>query len=105
MSDTFKHFVQDQLRGMAGLELRRMFGGYGLYCGAIFFGIIHQGRLYFKTTEVTRGIYQSRGMQPFRPGPKQTLRSYYEVPADVVENADELCAWAGAALSIDGTGE
>jgi hypothetical protein len=32
-------------------------------------------------------------MGPFRPGEKQTLWDYYEVPADVLQG-DELLAWA-----------
>ena len=34
---------------------RRMFGGFGLYRGETFFGLISSdGRLYFKTDAVTR---------------------------------------------------
>jgi len=33
-------------------------------------------------------------MHPFRPGAKQTLRQYYEVPVDILEDPQELAAWA-----------
>jgi DNA transformation protein len=36
-------------------------------------------------------------MKPFRPNAKQTLKSYYQVPADVVEDSDMLCKWAAEA--------
>ena len=94
----FKAFVEDQLGELRGVSCRAMFGGYGIYQGRTFFGIIFQSRLYFKTSEQTRGRYEAAGMKPFRPSAKQTLKSYYEVPADVVENPDELVAWAQEAI-------
>ena len=96
----FKTFVEDQLSGVRGVTCRAMFGGYGLYQGRTFFGIIFRGRLYFKTSDATRGRYKAAGMQPFRPSAKQTLKTYYEVPTDVVENAEELVAWAQEAIRL-----
>ena len=75
-----------------------MFGGYGLYRGDVFFGIIHKSRLYFKTDPKTVQLYVDADMKPFRPNAKQTLKSYYEVPIDVIENSDQLVAWAKKAL-------
>jgi len=96
--ESFKDFVLDQLQGLDDVEARRMFGGYGLYQDETFFGIIHKGRLYFKIDESTAGEYRKRRMKPFRPNAKQTLKSYYQVPVDVLENADQLCNWARRAI-------
>lgn len=92
--DGFKDFVLDQLTDLRGLTCRAMFGGYGLYRSATFFGIIHKGRLYFKVTPETIEQYNAHGMSPFRPNPKQTLKSFYEVPVDVIEDAEQLNEWA-----------
>ena len=96
---SFKEFVLDQLRELGGLESRAMFGGVGLYAGGKFFGILFQGRLYFRTSETTRAAYLGRGMEPFRPNVKRRLNSYYEVPADVMEDPVELLRWAGEAIT------
>jgi DNA transformation protein len=96
--DSLKDFVLDQLRELRELESRALFGGFGLYAGGKFFAILFQGRLYFRTDATTRPTYVERGMQPFRPNVRQRLNSYYEVPADVIENADELSAWARTAV-------
>ncbi len=96
--DSFKDFVLDQLQGLDDVEARQMFGGFGLYQDETFFGIVHRGRLYFKIDEATVGEYQKRKMKPFRPNTKQTLKNYYQVPVDVIEDADELAAWAEAAV-------
>ncbi len=95
---SFQDFVLDQLRELGGLESRALFGGFGLYAGGKFFGILFQGRLYFRTSETTRAAYLGRGMEPFRPNAKQQLKSYYEVPADVIEDAGALSRWANEAL-------
>jgi DNA transformation protein len=90
--------VPDQLTELDDVEARRMFGGYGLYQDETFFGIVHKGRLYFKVDEMTVPCYRKHKMKPFRPNPKQTLKSYYEVPVEILEDADELREWAKAAI-------
>ena len=102
--DTFVAFVLEQLSGLDGLGCRAMFGGHGLYRGATFFGILFDGCLYLKTDESTAAEYVRRGMRPFRPNDKQVLRSYYEVPADVVESRSELRRWAEASAGVAARG-
>ena len=96
--DAFKAFVLDQLRDRAGVTCRAMFGGYGLYRRTVFFGIIYNGRLYFKTNSTSRAAYLRKGMKPFRPSAKQILKSYYEVPLDIIEDQNELSGWARQAV-------
>jgi len=97
--ESFKDFVLDQLQEFDAAEARRMFGGFGLYRDEIFFGIVHQGKLLFKIDESSVGEYRQQKMKPFRPNAKQTLKSYYQVPADVIEDADELREWAVKAIA------
>ena len=75
-----------------------MFGGYGMYQGPTFFGILHDNRLYFKTNERSRQSYKQRGMESFKPNEKQHLKSYFEVPIDVVEDPVLLTEWAWTAV-------
>ena len=96
--ESFKDFVLDQLAELDSVEARRMFGGYGLYCDETFFGIVHKGKLFFKIDESTVGEYRKRKMKPFRPNAKQTLKSYYQVPVDVIEDTDWLREWAARAI-------
>jgi len=95
--DGFKDYVLDQLADLPGVTCRAMFGGYGLYQRNTFFGIIHKGRLYFKTDRMTAPRYRDRGMNPFKPTSRQTLKNYYEVPVEVLEAADDLTTWASQA--------
>jgi len=90
-SDTFRDFVAEQLG--EGVEIRAMFGGYGLYRGDAFFGILFKGRLFFRTGPLTRKEYVKRGMKPFKPNARMTSKNYYEVPSDILEDREQVRAW------------
>lgn len=95
----FLEFVLDQLGDVEGVDARSMFGGYGLYAGPVFFGVVYDDRLYLKTDETTRAWYEERGMGTFRPNERQNVRSYYEVPADTIEDAGALKELAAEAIA------
>lgn len=94
---SFLDFVLEQLAEAKALKVRPMFGGHGLYMGESFFGIVHKGSLYFRTDEASRAAYVKAGSRPFNPKNRQELHRYYEVPSEVLEDADELIVWARAA--------
>jgi len=71
-----------------------MFGGHGLYLADAFFGIVHKGAFYMRTDDASRPAYVKAGSKPFNPKGKVELHRYYEVPADVLEDTEELLAWA-----------
>lgn len=96
-TDGFKEFVLDQLTGLRGLTCRAMFGGYGLRYRDTLFGIIFKGRLYFRVSPATVADYHAQGMKPFTPSPHRTLKAYYEVPLDILEDAEQIIPWANSA--------
>ena len=71
-----------------------MFGGFGLYSNGMFFGIIAKGSVYLKTDGTTVDLYKERGMESFKPSSRQTLKNYYEVPPDILEDEKQLSDWA-----------
>lgn len=93
-ADSFRDFVLEQLTVLDGLHCKRMFGGYGLYSGEIFFGIVFDGRLYFKTNPATLPEYLKHNASVFAPSEKQTLKNYREVPVDILEDSERLAHWA-----------
>ena len=95
-----KDFILEQLAHLPALTARPMFGGFGLYSGERFFGIVWRDVLYFRTSPATTARYLAAGMECFRPNPKQELKSYYEVPADIIERRSELHVWATEALNV-----
>ena len=88
------------MANLRGVTTRRMFGAIGLYQGEHFFAIIDDGRLYFITNETTRLRYEQAGAKPFQYAPGKFLRTYYDVPVDVLEDDTMLCEWAREAVSV-----
>lgn len=80
---------------------RSMFGGVGLYCRGLFFGIIARDTLYLKVGDENRRDYERAGMKPFKPyADRPATMKYYAVPLDVLESAPELTAWARQAVAV-----
>ena len=94
-------FVLAQLEELGELTARTMFGGVGLYCGGIFFGIIARDQLYLKTDSRNRADFEQAGSRPFQPYPDRPgTMQYYEVPLAVLESAPELVEWARQAVEV-----
>ena len=69
-----------------------MFSGVGLYSGDLFFGLIHDDTLFFKTDGSTSADYIARGMPRFMPFPArpEAVLAYHQVPADIIEDSEAL---------------
>ena len=102
VSESYLGFVVDQLAGIGQVRSKRMFGGVGLYADELFFGLLDNNGLYFKVDDSNRADFVARGKGPFRPFPDKPdlSMSYYEVPAEVIDEAEELAAWARKALRV-----
>jgi len=97
VSDEFVEYVIEQLSVWGEVSVRRMFGGAGLYREGIMFAVIADDVAYLKVDDSNRDDFLRAGSAPFEPYPekiKTTIRTYYEIPADVLENPDELVKWA-----------
>jgi DNA transformation protein and related proteins len=99
VSEQYLDYVVDQLACIGEVTSKRMFGGVGLYYDGLFFGLIADDNLFFKVDDQNRPDYESAGAKPFQPyGDGSYSMSYYEVPVDVLEDADQLRKWAKAAV-------
>ena len=80
-----------------GARARSMFGGFGVYIDGTMMGLIAEDVAYFKTGDSNRSDYEEMGTGPFvytgKRG-KPISMSYHQVPDDVLEDTDELIAWA-----------
>lgn len=98
----FLQYILEQLERTGRVTSRRMFGGVGLYCDDVFFGLIDDDTLYFKVNDTTRADYEARGSKPFKPyaDRPEVSMSYYTVPADILDDAEEFVAWARGSVAI-----
>ena len=88
-----------------GVRVRPMFGGYGLWLGDRYFGIIHGGQAWFRTDAESRAHYLERGMPAFQPpnrprGPRTVDRTFL-VPDEVLADARQLAEWAPRAAAAE----
>ncbi|MBN9546312.1 MAG: TfoX/Sxy family protein [Alphaproteobacteria bacterium] len=85
------------------IVVRRMFGGEGLFRDGLMFAIIHEDRLYFKTSEESRQAFIAEGAGPLFykfKNAEGVLTSYYELPDRLYDDPDELAEWARAAFAV-----
>jgi len=90
-------FYVDQLSSWAKITTRAMFGAVALYRHDHVFAMAWQGGLYFKVDDDSRKHYEAAGSHALgyvSEGAEHALKSYWEVPADVVEDHEQLQQWA-----------
>jgi DNA transformation protein len=99
VSAGFKAHIREHLERVVPIALRSMFGAVGIYSSGVFFALIDDDTLFFKVDDSNRPDFLAAGMEPFRPfGDARSAMQYYELPAEVLEDADELRAWVGRSL-------
>lgn len=96
--DYLAHTIE-RLASVVPVSYRRIFTGYGVYHQGVQFAIIVNDRLYFRADDLSRELYQSRGMAPFQPGAvERGQSSFYQLPAEVLEDTAELVYWMRTAV-------
>ncbi len=102
ITDSFVEFVLEQLEPVGPITAKRMFGGVGLYAGDLFFALLAGDVLYLKADDSTRGELEAAGARPFQPYPDRGsgTMQYYSVPAAILEDSDELIAWARKSVAV-----
>ncbi|HEV7590455.1 MAG TPA: TfoX/Sxy family protein [Longimicrobium sp.] len=95
----YREFVLEQLGRVAPVASRAMFGGVGIYADGMIFGLMDDDTTYLKVDDGNRGAFEAAGMGPFSPyGDGQHVMQYYELPADLLDDADALRPWVAGAL-------
>jgi len=98
--DSLREWLLEVLGALPELSIRRMFGGAGIYSGEKMFGVLHQQRVYLKTDEHTRPSFEKLGSEALRVRSGNVLTSYYELPAEVLDDEQEFVSWARQAIDV-----
>jgi DNA transformation protein and related proteins len=99
-----RDFLIDLFSGFGPVTLRRMFSGYGISADGTNFALALRGGLYFRADETNIPQFQAEGSKPFQYQQKSTAKvitvnSYWELPARLYDDSDELTGWARTALA------
>lgn len=99
VSESFREYVRERLEQVGEVSLRAMFGGIGVYSRGLFFALMDDDTLYMKVDAHNRPDFEALGMNAFRPFGDERSMSYYEVPAQVLEEAEDLRGWVEKSLA------
>jgi DNA transformation protein and related proteins len=99
-----RDFLTDLFADFGPVTLRRMFSGYGISVDGINFALALRAGLYFRADETTIPQFQAEGSKPFQYQQRSTAKvvivnSYWELPARLFDDSEELTGWAKAALA------
>lgn len=86
--------------GFGPVSVRRMFGGAGIFRHGLMIALVADGELFLKADAETVPSFEAEGMKPFTygNGKKRVVMSYWRMPDRLLDEPDELAAWARAAL-------
>jgi len=94
VNEEYLKLVTDQLSEFGEVEIKRMFGGIGLFHQGLMFGKIGGDTLRLKVDEHNQKEYEEKGMKPFYSEKKKKGMPYWEVPIEILEDKNELARWA-----------
>jgi DNA transformation protein len=100
-------FIRELFAQFRPVTLKRLFGGAGLYCDGLMFGLVFDGAVFLKVDETCIPDFEREGSRAFvytraksagRVG--RASLSYWRLPERLYDDPDELAVWAARALAI-----
>ncbi|MGF6433001.1 MULTISPECIES: TfoX/Sxy family protein [Bradyrhizobium] len=96
-----REFLTDLFADFGPVTLRRMFSGYGISADGTNFALALRAGLYFRADEETIPQFEAEGCGPFQYQTRSktvTVNSYWQLPARLFDDSEELAVWARSAL-------
>jgi DNA transformation protein and related proteins len=98
-----RDFLIDLFTDFGPVTIRRMFSGYGISVDGVNFALALRAGLYFRADEQNIQQFEAEGSGPFQYQQRKTAKtvtvnSYWQLPARLFDDSEELALWAKAAL-------
>ena len=94
--------IREVFSGFGPVQIRRMFGGQGVYQGELMFALVASDELYLKVDDESIGFFRDLGSRPFayemRDG-RKSIMSYWLMPESALDDPDEAAQLANMALA------
>ena len=97
-----RDFLIDLFSDFGPVTIRPMFSGFGISADGINFAMALRAGLYFRADDHTIPQFEAEGSKPFQYQTRTksvTVRSYWQLPARLFDDPEELTGWAQAALA------
>src|SRR6202142_395155 len=95
-------FLIELFADFGPVAIRRMFSGFGISADGTNFALALRGGLYLRADEQTIPQFAAEGSKPFQYQTRAktvTVNSYWQLPARLFDDTEELGEWASAALA------
>lgn len=92
----FIAYLPEVFELFGSIQIRKMFGGYGVYHDGLMFALVADETLYLKADAENAMFFEEQGLAQFayqREG-KMAKMSYYQVPAEFMEDREQADLWA-----------
>ena len=96
-----REFLIDLFAEFGPVTIRPMFSGFGISVDGVNFALALRAGLYFRADEVTIPQFEAEGSKPFQYQTRARtvmVNSYWQLPARLFDDTEELSQWARAAL-------
>jgi DNA transformation protein len=97
-----RDFLIDLFSDFGPVTIRPMFSGFGISADGINFAMALRAGLYFRADDRTIPQFEAEGSKPFQYQTRAktvTVASYWQLPARLFDDPEELTGWARAALA------
>jgi DNA transformation protein len=97
-----RDFLIDLFSDFGPITIRPMFSGFGISADGVNFAMALRAGLYFRADEDTIPRFEEEGSKPFQYQTRArtvTVNSYWQLPARLFDDPEELTGWARAALA------
>ena len=97
-----RDFLIDLFSDFGPVTIRPMFSGFGISADGINFAMALRAGLYFRADDQTIPQFEAEGSTPFQYQTRAktvTVNSYWQLPARLFDDPEELSGWARAALA------
>jgi DNA transformation protein len=96
----FVNFLPEAFSNFGAISIRKMFGGHGVFHEDIMIGLIADDTLYLKTDKQSEQQFVAQDLPQFKYPKANKLvgMSYYQAPAEALEDPDEMRHWAQLAF-------
>jgi DNA transformation protein len=94
--------LRDLFAPLGAIDLKRMFGGHGIYAEGRIFAIEADGEIFLKCDAENRAAFEALGMRPFtyeKGAGQQAVMSYRALPEDAYDDPALLIRLARLAIA------
>ncbi len=97
-----RDFLIDLFADFGPVTIRKMFSGFGISADGTNFALALRAGLYFRADDQTIPQFEAEGSKPFQYQTRTktvTVNSYWQLPARLFDDSEDLANWARAALA------